>query len=507
MALAAVGRLYRLGTALRAALRGAQGRAPERARHHLAAVIAEQRGLAAKVGQFLATSQADYEAAQADLPPMELTAAQAVLDGAWQRDHRAVLADLQPASHAASLGQVHQARLINGDTVAIKVQYPDIGQAVHDELGILRLLPRVGPARRWGFDLDGYKECLRTTLANECDYLHEAASQQRYREAWHAVGDQRVMIPAIHREWCRETVLVEEWLPGMALAEFRQQPVESRRAAAEALLDHVLTMLVQSGLVHADLHPGNIGYCSDDGGADLVLYDFGCVSTVPASARRALLVLIDALHEQAAIAPADCLVELGFDRAKLDHISDQLPAVCQVLLEPFLVDRPFDLEQWHVGERIQRILADYSWWFRSAGAPSFLLIMRAVHGLCRHLRELAVPLNWRRALRQVRDRHEQGLPPLTLAPRGGEVTCHDLARHLRIIVRRGLLVSVDLRMPATVLNDIHSVIDSDVEAKIAERGLNLDRIVATAIAAGYPPGVLFELDDEERHITVRLEAA
>ena len=101
----------------------------------------------------------------------------------WNCDPETVFSEIEPHGRAASLGQVHRATLRDGRTVAIKVQYPGIRQAVEADLKMLGWLSKpVGDLRR-GFDLTDYRGAIRDSLDEELDYVREAEHQRRYAEA------------------------------------------------------------------------------------------------------------------------------------------------------------------------------------------------------------------------------------------------------------------------------------------------------------------------------------
>ena len=114
--------------------------------------------------------------------------------------------EFDESSAAASLGQVHRVRLHCGQEVAVKVRYPGIVDQVDAELRLAGLIPGIGPAKRWGFDVDGYRSMLRDDLSRELNYRREAESQQRARVQLQISG---LVVPKIVSELCREDLLVQ----------------------------------------------------------------------------------------------------------------------------------------------------------------------------------------------------------------------------------------------------------------------------------------------------------
>ena len=157
-----------------------------RASRVLADVLGEARGLPMKFGQAFAdpSDQGAFTTLTTSVEPLPLATVEPVIAEALAAAPSRIFEDLDPVGIAASLGQVHRARLRDGGEVAVKVQYPNIAVAMQTELGVLGWLPGFGPARRWGVDLDGYRTMLTSALEEELDYRGEAARQYGILFAW-----------------------------------------------------------------------------------------------------------------------------------------------------------------------------------------------------------------------------------------------------------------------------------------------------------------------------------
>ncbi|MBI2423099.1 MAG: ABC transporter [Candidatus Hydrogenedentes bacterium] len=488
-----------------------EGQAREAARHALRDLLADARGVPMKVGQFLAS----FEGQDAFVPLSDGVRALPLgrifpsIETALGRPIEEVFSEFSEDAVAASLGQVHRARLReDGAEVAVKVQYPDIAQAVEAEMRLARLIPSLGPVRRWGFDLNRYKETLHKNMLQELDYLAEAARQQRFHQSVRVPG---LVIPRVHLAYTRPTVLVQDYCTGVPIRSAAAWPVEERRVLGATLLKTLFHTLFITGEVHGDPHFGNLLCQRGNGqGPKVVLMDFGCTVVLPLQERMGLLRLILASVERDSTDPLACFCAMGFEPEKLIPIQRILPALCEILLEPFAEDRHFSTREWHLGRRIDALLGELKWWFRSAGPPQLLFLLRAFQGLILQLETLEVMLNWRALLVEtlgaelLQQARNQTLP----TPHGGEGAAlgfDALADYLKVSVTEWGEQRVAMTMPACQAAALESLIPEDVLERIRAAGLDVSRIARKACESGLVPQELFNVEAGEKCYRVWLE--
>ena len=220
----------------------------------------------------------------------------------------------------ASVGQVHRATLPGGRDVVVKVRRPGIGSQVALDLTILEriadtLEATTGWAARFGVrDLvDGFARSMR----EELDYRVEAANMRAMRPSMDRRG---LRVPAVVPELSTATVLVMEYVDGTPVGRagtiLARMPADTRRDAAQTLLDAVVGHIVDEGVFHADLHPGNVLLWRD---GSVGLLDFGSVGRLDALTRRHLGTLLMAIDIDDPVLATDALLELLGTDLRIDE--------------------------------------------------------------------------------------------------------------------------------------------------------------------------------------------
>ncbi len=484
----------------------------QNARRHLVERMGRMRGLPQKLGQMIGFSLDDDESdaahefasLQDEAQPLSLDVVLPVLETEWKSSPDKILDDISADAKAASLGQVHQARLKDGRRVAIKVQYPGIRDAVMLDLKMLGWLSLpVGSLRR-GFDLKRYQQVMLEGLEAELNYLTEAESQSRCaRDA----DRNRVIVPRILPEFTTKHVLVSEWEDGEHWNQVRHQWSEpAKRKLANGLVQFFHDGLFRHGQVHADWHPGNLRFRLDGEQVQIVVYDFGCVYRPTMETRLALLRLIRAT-QAGNESPLPLFLKLGFDRDNLAPLADKLPALCRVLLEPYGAEYVYDANDWRLGERVSDILGNDRWNFRIAGPADLVFLLRAFFGLKYYLCGLGVGTSWSRVMQPLLAEFQSQLNSLSL-PAQDETSADfsSLAKYLRTRVTENGKVKVQLSQSASAIDRLDELIDDELRRRIEKTsGQTLRQMVSSVRQRGYRPGVVFEHKEAAKEIRVWLD--
>ena len=301
---------------------------------------------------------------------------------------------------AASLGQVHRARLKSGETVAVKVQYPGVAEAMNDDLrNLATLLKTIGLGNTF-MNGQAYAEEIRREVASELDYLRELELLERYRG--HLARWPDLVAPRAFPELCTRRVLVLELLEGPTLNELSQQvdelPGEERFKRAEQLVRAVLGPWVLHRTVHADTHPGNYLAMPD---GRLGVLDFGSVKFASEEFWRCSVQGIDAalngteidwvaVHERGGF-------EVSGDRARADFLIREIGRITSVPLQG-----PYDHASDQMLEQLSQLKLKYPLDLLRIRPPAeSILVARALAGLLQNLRSLKVRGDFRPLFREL----------------------------------------------------------------------------------------------------------
>lgn len=238
------------------------------------------RGTALKIAQSLSMDQgllpnefADVMSqAQYRVPPINKALARSLIKKELGEYPETVFASFSSeAIAAASIGQVHQARLKNGEKVAVKIQYPNVRNTIESDLGLAKTLLRRFTKK--GANLDEYFDDLHETLLEETDYIQEGNYLDHFQNRF---DQDKIQTPVWQQDLSTRKVLTMSFLEGRHLNEFLQEnPSQKRRNHFGQLLwDFFHDQVQQRDFIHADTHPGNF-FFQEDGRLGVI--DFGCV--------------------------------------------------------------------------------------------------------------------------------------------------------------------------------------------------------------------------------------
>ncbi|MEN9206317.1 MAG: AarF/ABC1/UbiB kinase family protein [Thermostichales cyanobacterium DRC_bins_46] len=302
-----------------------------------------------KVGQFFSTRAdlfpgeyvEELSKLQDRVPAFSYEQVAAIIESEQGKPVSAIFDYVDPTPlAAASLGQVHRARLKNGDEVVVKIQRPGLVRLFTIDLEILRGIAEFFQYRtkwgRGGRDWIGiYEECRRT-LWEEVDYLNEGRNADTFRRNFRDVP--KIAVPRVYWRYTSRRMLTLEYLPGIKISDYEALATAGldRKSLAQLGAQAYLRQLLKDGFFHADPHPGNIAVKPD---GTLIFYDFGMMGRIKPDIKERLLVTLSGIASKDADKVVQSLVDLG----ALVPTADMTPVrrSVQYMLDHFM-EKPFD---------------------------------------------------------------------------------------------------------------------------------------------------------------------
>jgi predicted unusual protein kinase regulating ubiquinone biosynthesis (AarF/ABC1/UbiB family) len=322
--------------------------------------LSHLRGAALKLGQMLSMDTglvlspdlsqifASLRADAKHMPPKQL---QGVLNeqwgNGWLKQFRRF--DVRPFA-AASIGQVHRAQTVDGQDLAIKVQYPGVRASIDsdvDNIATLMRLPGLVPA---GMDLRPLLAEAKRQLHGEADYLAEAKHLARFGSLM--AGSDRFLVPDVHPSLCTAQVLAMRYVESVSLDSLIDAPQVQRDEVAAALIDLVLREIFVFGAMQTDPNWANYRFCPQSG--RIVLLDFGAVQTIAPSLAADFRALAQVALSGKAEATREALLRIGYFGADTAaHHQSLIQSMFDLAMQPLRTHSPFDFGQSDLLERLR----------------------------------------------------------------------------------------------------------------------------------------------------------
>ena len=375
------------------------------AAEELVELLGSMKGAAMKLGQVLSTvdlvalPEEERERVKAKLAelrdavePVPFSDVRKVIEADLGVPLREAFADVEEeAFAAASIGQVHRAQTHDGRTVAVKVQYPGVAEAVDADL---RSLPLLFPLLRRlapGLDLGSIATEVRERLTEELDYELEAQRHRRMARAFR--GHPFVWVPAVDTALSGRRVLVTEYVEGRGFEEVKRLGEAERDRFGEIVYRFFFGTLARLSISLGDPHPGNY-LLADDG--RVAFLDFGLLREVSPEHLEGERALGIAIADGDAAAVFERMASLGYlpdpDAFEPESLLAQLRALGWMFVPDFRrLDGAYARELMEVG-------APGSPWFeqmRRQTLPPESLLLRRMEGLLLSvLAELRAGARW-----------------------------------------------------------------------------------------------------------------
>jgi predicted unusual protein kinase regulating ubiquinone biosynthesis (AarF/ABC1/UbiB family) len=289
--------------------------------------LGQMRGAAMKVGQMISMVDLDglpeeeqdelrrtLAALRDDVPPVPFADLEKLMRQEFGGPMQRVFSDFdERAFAAASIGQVHRATTVDGDDVAVKIQYPGVAEAVETDLRnamlLLPLVKRIAP----GLNAKALASEMRERIGEELDYELEAQNQRRIERLTR--GHPFLRVPRVHTDLSTRRVLVSDYVEGERFEAVRGADEAQRDRYGEIVFRLYFGLLYRDRIALGDPHPGNYLLCPD---GRVCFLDFGLLRDVDAARVAGERAIAIAVRERDAAALKAALVGGGYlpaDRA------------------------------------------------------------------------------------------------------------------------------------------------------------------------------------------------
>jgi predicted unusual protein kinase regulating ubiquinone biosynthesis (AarF/ABC1/UbiB family) len=335
---------------------------------------------------------------QSSVPPMDHRLIRKRIVDELGAEPEKLFASFEPeAFAAASLGQVHRARLASGEEVVVKIQYPGVEKTVKSDLqnakALIQTLKLVARdvMRNRDMDYRGVYDELKSRMEEELDYELEGANIELFRKLY--ADDPEIVIPRVIHERTTRRVITLSYVDGYKIRDILAPGVDQslKDWVMLKLYDITWQQLLCFGILHVDPHPGNYLVTHHP---KLGILDFGCIRILPPDLRDAYRDLNRALLEDDEALFRDSLLRLEFLNPEDDH--GPMREILRRLFAPLLADRKVDPREYKSMEElsaaVQGGLAAGYW----KAPPHRVFLDRVLLGIDGYLKLAGTVANWHR---------------------------------------------------------------------------------------------------------------
>ena len=379
----------------------------------LAAALGGLKGPIMKVAQLLSTIPealpkeyaAELSQLQSQAPPMGPAFVKRRMIAELGPDWAKRFQTFAPESAAsASLGQVHRATSLDGRSLAVKLQYPDMQSAVEADLNQLKLVFALHARMDRAIDTAGIAQEISARLREELDYVLEAGHMALYGEIFKHNAE--IQVPEVVRDLSTGRLLTMTWLEGKPVLSYKEAPLEDRNRIALAMFQAWWFPFSHFGVIHGDPHLGNYSVI-DNGGhpGGLNLLDYGCIRTFPPKFVGGVVDLYRGLLENDRARVVHAYETWGFEGLS-NELIDVMNVWAKFIYGPLLDDRERKIaEDVPPGEYGRREMAQVHKSLKEKGPVKvpreFVFMDRAAIGLGGVFLHLGARANWYRLFNET----------------------------------------------------------------------------------------------------------
>ncbi len=297
----------------------------------------------------------EFQKLQSDVPPFEFTKVVEIVEAEMGKHLNEVFDYFREIPiGSASIGQVHLAKLKNGDEVVVKVQRPNVKKIVETDLAIMRDIATRGEKffeRNGVINVLDVVEAFERSMQKELDYNSEARNITSFRKVFKDYD--HFYAPKAYKDISTDKVLIIEFVSGCKITDIKQLKAWNLdpRRIAEIGMDIYLLQIFEYGFFHADPHPGNVLVRKD---GVICLIDFGMIGTLMRKDKYAFAGMFISMAQQNPQSMAENMRKLAID----DNITDMrsLEYDLNEIIEDFSVLDVKESNMAELGNRLQKVI-------------------------------------------------------------------------------------------------------------------------------------------------------
>ncbi len=310
---------------------------------------------------------------QDNVQPLDFATVRDIIESELKKPLEQVFARVnEQALAAASIGQVHYALLYDDTEVVIKVQRPNLKQAIESDIEVMYDIAKL--AEQWVAEIRHFQptELVKTfekAVHKETNFLTEAANQERFRKDF--ALEPNIHVHKLYKQFCTEKLLVMELVRGTKITNIEKLKEWGLNTSDIALkvIDLYFKQIFDNGFFHADPHPGNIMILPN---GKVCFLDFGMVGRIPERDRRYIAdILIGASKHNASMI---IKAILAISKQRTMQNTSELENDLQEMIDEFSSRPMTDIGMGDFGNRLFRLIADY----RIPIPTDYMLLIRAL---------------------------------------------------------------------------------------------------------------------------------
>ncbi|GMT18562.1 hypothetical protein PFISCL1PPCAC_9859, partial [Pristionchus fissidentatus] len=325
------------------------------------------RGAALKLGQMLSIQDSDtvpqplldiFERVRHSADFMPRSQVNKQMTEAFGPEWRSLMAEFDEKPFAAaSIGQVHRARLLDGREVAVKIQYPGVAEGIDSDIDNLVSIMSIGGLFPKGMFLDNFVKVARHELKDECDYEREARAGRKFRELLKDSKD--FYVPEVIDSLSSKRVLTAELISGRPVDQCIDEEQRVRDWISAKFIQLCLTEVFEWRFMQTDPNWSNFffGRHPIHGDNRLILLDFGATRSYGKPFVDLYMRIIKAAYDKSDEDILKHSRDIGFLTGYESAVMEKAHCASTMILgETLASQEPFDFAKQNVTKRIHALI-------------------------------------------------------------------------------------------------------------------------------------------------------